>query len=761
MACGNCRLRKVRCDSSRPRCNNCSQRGAPCLYGGERRKRRTPGGADAVPYTAAFRLVGRDGKARGQGRYGHVSALRDSTTARPQRLALEESMIVDDAPSTTNFDPQENETIPETLSVVIAPLQPPPSPQTIPRPPSFGPDTDATFGMYPANVEIPSRQPELEAGWLVDRILSCEESRASNDRNPSIWIRASNSDEYTGPSSGLVALSDLGIQWLQSNVEGSDALCEAIGNVRNGIFNHLRQPKCITHDQWAHPTLNLGHHILRPLPPRETLDTYVACYFDQVQTLLPILDRSKFEHQLTLSFLEGATPTASWNALLNAVVASGCRASLSDETPHGFQHSGSEAWAYFQNALWHEALLVNGPTDLLAVQALAVMTVFAQGMSSPQRLEYTLSSTALRLAQSVALHREPPTELDLSSDEREERNRTFWVVYCIDKTVALRCGRPSAILDDEISCPFPRQFARMDRRGSAESGSAETFFLVFTKFARLCGRISRQLYSASALSQPSSNLIFSASKILADVESWKRDLPAQIRPGQPFNRIESITNFSRLQVLVLHFSYNYATCAVQRRFTPIFVGNDQEGQSLSNCIPLNPGDSPSLAEGARSMILLTRYLDIESYMPGWLLLYYPMTALTTLFLNAVYDSMDSCTSNDVALMDVAVGFFGRMEFVTAGEAAFTKMREFGRQARHLIQNRLDTMFALDDNVDIPALTPSFGFSAGTDNDAAATLSNEDNSLYREQGDECVSFLGRQTEIQGDMSCAPDLPVTCI
>lgn len=34
-------------------------------------------------------------------------------------------------------------------------------------------------------------------------------------------------------------------------------------------------------------------------------------------------------------------------------------------------------------------------------------------------------------------------------------------------------------------------------------------------------------------------------------------------------------------------------------------------------------------------------------------------------------------------MEVVVGFFGRLEYVTSGEAAFTKTAEFVRQARNI------------------------------------------------------------------------------
>jgi hypothetical protein len=67
-----------------------------------------------------------------------------------------------------------------------------------------------------------------------------------------------------------------------------------------------------------------------------------------------------------------------------------------------------------------------------------------------------------------------------------------------------------------------------------------------------------------------------------------------------------------------------------------------------------------------------------------LVFYYPMTAITTIFMHIVYNPLATSVSNDIALMDAVVGFFGRLEFITSGEAAFTRMGELVQQARCIV-----------------------------------------------------------------------------
>jgi hypothetical protein len=350
--------------------------------------------------------------------------------------------------------------------------------------------------------------------------------------------------------------------------------------------------------------------------PQSRVERYVEAYFSTVQSIFPVLDQEKFEAQLAMLGTDPDGKLHSWKALLNAVLASGCRAALSEETAEAFQESGRESWSYFQNALSYETDIIHGATDLMAVQALAVMTIFAQGLSSPQRLEYTLSSIASRLAQSIGLNRHQQPGWNLSEGEIRERNRVFWVIYCLDKTIALRCGRPSMIQDDEISCCFPRgvQIARSPGTSHdlAEKSQTFDFLLCFTRLSRICGIISRRLYSATALYSSSTQLLSILDQLLQDLESWRRMIPAEIQPGKPFRRKHDTRGLSRMQLVVLHSSYYYVLCAVCRRFTPLFTHDEDNAQHL---IP--PKTHTTHIEAARSMVLLTKHLDVESFTPGW------------------------------------------------------------------------------------------------------------------------------------------------
>ncbi|KAH7258813.1 fungal-specific transcription factor domain-containing protein [Fusarium solani] len=652
MACKTCRNRKIKCDGTRPVCQNCRLRSVQCTYVGERRTRRCTDGGVRPPLSTSSRHQLADGD--DLQRY-HVSTALDIA---PPPISMSENRDRQQPIYNGNmsFCSRANGAAIQRLSA-----QPPNEPGAV--------------------LQTPTSSDGGHSGALLDRILQGDGAECLKERNPAVWIRATNGDEYTGPSSGISTISELSLKWVRDIVPDSDRLCKTVQDIRNGLLSHLRQPKWIPPNPLLTPPVSSSlKHI-----PQSRVERYVEAYFSTVQSIFPVLDQEKFEAQLAMLGTDPDGKLHSWKALLNAVLASGCRAALSEETAEAFQESGCESWSYFQNALSYETDIIHGATDLMAVQALAVMTIFAQGLSSPQRLEYTLSSIASRLAQSIGLNRHQQPGWNLSEGEIRERNRVFWVIYCLDKTIALRCGRPSMIQDDEISCCFPRgvQIARSPGTSHdlAEKSQTFDFLLCFTRLSRICGIISRRLYSATALYSSSTQLLSILDQLLQDLESWRRMIPAEIQPGKPFRRKHDTRGLSRMQLVVLHSSYYYVLCAVCRRFTPLFTHDEDNAQHL---IP--PKTHTTHIEAARSMVLLTKHLDVESFTPGWLVFYYPLTALTTIFLHVVSNPFDESTQSDIALMEVIVGFFGRLEYVTSGEAAFTKMTEFIRQARSVTDN---------------------------------------------------------------------------
>lgn len=87
----------------------------------------------------------------------------------------------------------------------------------------------------------------------------------------------------------------------------------------------------------------------------------------------------------------------------------------------------------------------------------------------------------------------------------------FWTIYYLEKTLCLRLGRGSSILDIEITVPMP-----------ASSDPAMSYCRQQVRFASLAGRTYERLYSPNALSQPDetrTQRVSELSRELSDIRS--------------------------------------------------------------------------------------------------------------------------------------------------------------------------------------------------------------------------------------------------
>jgi hypothetical protein len=590
MACENCRAKKIRCDQARPQCTHCDKRSLSCIYINERQKRRKISESEIENRFRQLESIAELQKTRLMTGRENQDDINTTATASTQGLTHSST------PSRVCGSPEElwrNEDMPDNPYMQAAGDV-------------LGQEALQSGGGHNAQSET-DLSTSLLPGQTIFNIIPFG---AQTSPNPSIWLRPFDGDEYTGPSSGISLLSTQGLKWTQETLGQAQTLpLSVFEGLRKSLLGHLRLPKCMTDDSWV---FSSG----KGISSATEVWRYTNAYFDSVQTIFPILDKQRYFRLTTEYLANPVEANPSWTALFHAVLASGCRAALADETTDGFQESGSEAWGFFKNAMAMEAQLMHRRTDLMAVQAFAVMTVFAQGMASPQRLEYTLCSIAARLSQTLGLHQNSPSEWNLTNEEQCERNMTFWIVYCLDKTIALRCGRPCIFDDDDISCDGPRPCGTTDLDCAIVSSEVSTapsfnFLLGYSELARMCGIVSKRLYSARALGKSCKDLVHVATLLLGNLEVWRQKLPEAVQPRGPSRLSTLRADMTLEQGLSLQFGYLYIICAVHRRFTPLF---QNPGESFRF---QPPTESLSFMEAARKMILLTKHLDINSYTPAW------------------------------------------------------------------------------------------------------------------------------------------------
>jgi hypothetical protein len=362
---------------------------------------------------------------------------------------------------------------------------------------------------------------------------------------------------------------------------------------------------------------------------------------------------------------------------------------MSAGNPQSFQESQREAWAYFENTVSVQSDLMYRKVSVQAVQVFFLMTIFAQGVGGPQP-EYMYCAIAMRLATGIGLHKYSPKAWNVSDSDVEERSHLFWSLYCLEKTIAFRTGRPSMLDDSDISCPFPRKKDQYPSEYHA-SGEQFDFFLSVSRYARICSRIIKMLYSASSFLQTPEKRSTVVKELYSELEQWRSTTATR---QEVFGSARYRHETAQTTPVVLNqrvvLEYFYHDCVISlHKASYLQYALPSETKGGRNPLEIWKAPKNQLAvdalESARIMCLSTQLIEIESYTPNWLVIYYPLTAIITLFTNAVMDPLAPSAKTDIALIQTVVGLFGRLEYMSSGEILLTRSGEFAKIASAVVE----------------------------------------------------------------------------
>ncbi|KAI9166312.1 fungal-specific transcription factor domain-containing protein [Paramyrothecium foliicola] len=181
------------------------------------------------------------------------------------------------------------------------------------------------------------------------------------------------------------------------------------------------------------------------LPPirviRNLVDTYFARVHDQPYS---------FHHET--DFRQRLQNNAHPQHLLFAVSALAIRF-MNHQYYSGRLH---EASAAYSKQAWilvlTDHLMVLNNITLPVIQTISILAVvdYTAGRASAGWLKVGL---AARLSQGLDLMTEPPTYIAVA--EQEERRRTFWSIYILDRLISCARSRPPAISDDDCNVQLP------------------------------------------------------------------------------------------------------------------------------------------------------------------------------------------------------------------------------------------------------------------------------------------------------------------
>lgn len=198
-------------------------------------------------------------------------------------------------------------------------------------------------------------------------------------------------------------------------------------------------------------------------------------------------------------------------------------------------------WAFMKNAysLLPEVILQGD--GIWGVKAILAMVMFMMRASGDTRTAVMLLAVAVRVMHAGGLQ-----------GEDETRTRVFWSAYVLDAEISLNCGIPPLLHDEDIELALP--FRSISRGIADDSGSSSTsIFALRAELATIQARIRRELYSSKAFGLPDNELVRAATHLSSTLESWRSNVPVDIRPGQDGQPSESAQS---TPAIMLHLTFH-------------------------------------------------------------------------------------------------------------------------------------------------------------------------------------------------------------
>ncbi|KAF4465764.1 transcriptional activator Mut3p [Fusarium albosuccineum] len=648
-ACDMCRKKKIKCDGKMPSCTHCINYKTECVFTQVEKKRAPPKGAKYIE-GLENRLNRMEHLLRLSGLLdeedGDLGALEKKLMERNQK-SRQASM----ATTSTPTSPSQPASVPSALDGADSTPQ---SSLTSPNPIA---KEDKHKSVTPSVEDAgPKGQEEVEA--LSEMMCSLVTNtygetryigtlQLDPDAHPVV------ADTEAGSSSGFSIFSPKGISWVNSKT-GDNSFQRTISDVSVDDHKWTNWKPEVFGDLFQRP-------IFRPLPPKHEALSLLKDFFENFNCIFPLFHQPTFMHLVERQYSSDPYHGSGWWASLNVALAIAHRLRvMSNLVP---QEEDDKAWGHLKNAMGVFPELTMRNTDLLSVQALLGMALFMQGTPNPQPT-FLLIAAAMRLAHSIGLHKRG-TGFNLNPIEIEQRKRVFWIAYMLDKDLCLRAGRPPAQDDDDMNVELPDADPE-DNIGNiplADGKGKMNLFRVMCEFATIESEVYKRLYSVSATKQSDGELLNTIGELDQKLEEWKDRIPIDYRPE---HEIKASHTPLILHVVMVHLTYYNCLTTIHR----MSVHHGYWTSRLSNYAiqglnarPLNPRVFSSAAlctAAARASVSLLKYVPQGDFSCVWLILYFPVSALVTLFGNILQNPLDPRAKSDTRLMNMVVTFLSML-----------------------------------------------------------------------------------------------------
>ncbi|CAG7970670.1 unnamed protein product [Penicillium olsonii] len=223
----------------------------------------------------------------------------------------------------------------------------------------------------------------------------------------------------------------------------------------------------------------------------------------------------------------------------------------------------------------------------------------------------------------------------------------FWMCYLQDKELCLRSNQPPALSEYNCDLDLPIDYQRNYNIHSSEI-SPTPVFAGDLRLSQLKSKAYCDLYSRRALEKDGTLILREIRQLDDELEEWRLSIPVEYRPTLLFSQGTSYGS-DRLSIrsLMMRLEYYYCMSYIHQacgRFRLLDGTQDCEIQGISSSL------SFAIATCRSSLYYLLEVKDALSPRDFWLILFYPLSAVLTIFCNIIAHPRTAEASKDLSIM---------------------------------------------------------------------------------------------------------------
>ncbi|KAJ6780286.1 hypothetical protein PWT90_07526 [Aphanocladium album] len=247
----------------------------------------------------------------------------------------------------------------------------------------------------------------------------------------------------------------------------------------------------------------------------------------------------------------------------------------------------------------------------------------------------------------------------LSIEEREDRHirLLFWMCYYFDKDISLRTGHAPALDDEFCDLTLPEGYneARWCSRSRDPSNNTQDpFFPGDMELTKVKSKVICSLYGNRAWKKSVAELIRTIRELDAELENWRSSIPREFAPQLSVRKDTRLaSDLSRCMSMLhveLHLEYHHVLMVIHGASGLSAVGNAPTG----NILPGVQSSSELSVEASRStLVYLLASANRIASEAFWAFIFYPMSALMTLFFSILRQPRGEFVLKDLELIRTA------------------------------------------------------------------------------------------------------------